>query len=136
MARAWRTAEALKRLIEQVNQWHPRRNKASDGTIGDAAHASRSSDHNPWVSDGTVGVVTAADITHDPENGVDCSKLVELWKNDPRVKYVIWNRRIFNPEQARKWRPYGGKNPHDKHAHVSVHPIRRLYDSRKDWEIL
>ncbi|HKV33547.1 MAG TPA: hypothetical protein VJP89_04485, partial [Pyrinomonadaceae bacterium] len=60
---AWRVAKSLLRLREQINELAPNRSKASDGTIGDAAHASRKSDHNPWVKDGSIGVVTAMDIT-------------------------------------------------------------------------
>ena len=76
--RGWRVAESLQRLLEQVNQMAPDRNKASDGSIGDPRHQSRASDHNPWVIDGNIGVVTARDITHDPRNGCDAQKIAEL----------------------------------------------------------
>jgi hypothetical protein len=66
---AWRPAKSLIQLRDQINQIAPNRSKASDGTIGDAAHASRASDHNPWVREGDAGVVTAIDITHDPDDG-------------------------------------------------------------------
>lgn len=33
------------------------------------------------------------------------------------IKYVIWNRRIWNPSQG--WRPYNGRSPHTDHPHVS-----------------
>jgi hypothetical protein len=46
--RGWRVAESLQRLLEQVNQMAPGRNKASDGSIGDPRHQSRASDHTPW----------------------------------------------------------------------------------------
>ncbi|MGB4989147.1 MAG: hypothetical protein WBO10_07930, partial [Pyrinomonadaceae bacterium] len=63
---SWRIAESLKKLREQINAEWPGRDKASDGGIGDAAHASRSSDHNPWVKDSRgQGVVTAIDIDED-----------------------------------------------------------------------
>ena len=58
--RGWRVAESLQRLLDQVNQMAPVRSKASDGAIGDASHQTRDSDHNPWVTDGNIGVVTAA----------------------------------------------------------------------------
>jgi hypothetical protein len=132
----WRVAASLLQLRNQINAMHPKRKKLSDGTIGDRAHASRSSDHNPWVRDAGVGVVTALDITHDPANGVNCHELAERLKDDPRVKYVIWNRRIYNAALAQVWRAYRGKNPHTVHIHVSVHPIKRLYDSVRIWDLV
>ena len=86
--RGWRVAESLQRLLEQVNQMAPDRNKASDGSIGDPRHQSRASDHNPWVIDGNIGVVTARDITHDPRNGCDAQKIADsiVASRDPRVK--------------------------------------------------
>lgn len=104
VARPWRAAKSLQVLRNQVNERAPDRSKASDGFIGDAAHASRASDHNPWVLDGNMGVVTAFDITHDPARGCDANELAEAIRGsrDPRVKYIIWNRRIANSK------PIGG----------------------------
>lgn len=132
---AWRVAKSLETLRKQINAAHPKRSKANDGTIGDAAHASRSSDHNPWVKEGIMGVVTALDITHDPANGVDCGKIAEALKAsaDLRIKYIIWNKRIWNPDVSDRWRKYSGSNPHDKHFHVSVKSTKALYDSEKPW---
>src|SRR3954469_14339906 len=92
----WRLADALVTLRAQVNVRWPNRSKKSDGTIGDEAHASRSSDHNPWVKDGAMGVVTAEDITHDPASGCDSYVLAQqlLDSRDDRIKYIISNHRI------------------------------------------
>ena len=109
-------APAAQAILTQASALWPNRNRASDGTLGDPAHAARVSDHNP----GHNGLVHAADLTHDPANSVDCNVLAEQIKDDPRVKYVIWNRRIWNPSISRTWRPYTGSNPHDHHMHVSV----------------
>ena len=136
--RGWRVAESLQRLLEQVNQMAPGRNKASDGSIGDPRHQSRASDHNPWVLDGNVGVVTARDFTHDPRNGCDAQKIADsiVASRDPRVKYIIWNRQICNSKtQPWTWRRYTGANPHNKHVHISVLPEKAKYDSRADWQL-
>ena len=139
---SWRVAKSLLALRRQVDAKAPRRSKASDGTIGDAAHATRSSDHNPWVRDGAMGVVTAMDITHDPANGCDAGALAESIRSsrDVLVKYIIWNRRIASLSviggvAAWTWRPYGGSNPHSKHVHISVQPEKAAFDSEAAWAV-
>ncbi|MFC3998954.1 peptidoglycan-binding protein [Nocardiopsis sediminis] len=115
----WRLARSLEVLRTEVNTIAPERSKKEDGTIGDAAHATRPSDHNP----NAAGVVCAMDLTNDPGAGADMDRLsVQLSTfNHPAVKYVIWNRRIWSKERASEgWRPYTGANPHDLHMHVSV----------------
>lgn len=136
----WRVADSLLRLRAQVDAAWPGRSRASDGTIGDTAHASQgsASDHNPWVLNGGVGVVTALDLTHDPARGADMAKVAEaiVASRDPRVKYVIFNRRIVSStNEPWKWRPYYGQNPHTAHLHVSVVSLPWRYDSRADWTI-
>lgn len=126
----WILAPSLAALRDEVNAAHPKRSKAWDGTIGDAAHAARKSDHDP----NERGIVCAIDITHDPTNGFDGNKFAEALRlaKDERVKYVIWNRRIFSSlVQPWTWRPYkfADEMPHDHHVHVSV-----LDDERK-WTI-
>ena len=136
---AWRLAEALKVLRDQVNQEFATRSKASDGSIGDEAHASRSSDHNPWIQDGSTPVVSAIDLTHDPKSGFDSYRFAEslLANKDPRVKYIISNRKIASGSdgpQPWKWRGYTGKNPHNHHVHISVKSDKAHYDSKTPWK--
>lgn len=137
----WRVAESLKALRDQINEWAPRRSKASDGTVADSNHPI-SSDHYPGVMDGAVGVVTAMDVTHDPAGGCDAGRLADglVGSRDKRIKYVIWNSRIANAspiggQPAWAWRPYTGKNPHNKHVHISVKAEKPLYDSRASWPV-
>lgn len=135
---AWRVAASLEHLLAQVNAQWPMRNKDSDGGIGNAEHASRSSDHNPWVKDGKMGIVTARDFTHDPSSGCDSYVLAQalLDSRDPRIKYVISNRRIAagnGGPSPWKWRRYSGANPHDHHCHVSVREEKVYYDDASDW---
>lgn len=135
---AWRLAKSLEMLRSQVNAKYPNRSKMSDGTIGDPAHSARTSDHNP----NSAGVVTAMDITHDPAHGVNAGLLAEtlLASRDPRIKYIISNRRIaassvVGSTPAWQWRSYTGSNPHDKHVHVSVSASASKYDSVAPWKI-
>ena len=138
----YRLAKALVTLRAQINEMSPNRDKESDGWIGNAEHASRNSDHNPWVRHHGEGIVTAIDIDHDPSEGVDGLELRDqlIKSRDKRIKYIIWNRRIANRDPiggaaAWAWRPYTGSNPHDHHAHISVRPDKALYDSRNPWRL-
>ena len=140
----WRVAEALLALRRQINAAAPDRERKSDGTIGDDNHRKKgftSSDHNPHVFDGPMGVVTAMDVTHDPRH-CDGNRLAASLhaSRDPRIKYIIWDRRIANSSPvggapAWQWRPYGGSNPHTQHVHLSVKGDKSLYDSQKNWNV-
>lgn len=137
---AWRLANSLKTLVDQANHHAPRRNKASDGGIGDAAHqkSGAASDHNPHIKDMGIGVVTAYDITHDPASGVNTWEMAEYFrlKRDPRIKYVISNSRIFSATVSPwTWRKYGGSNPHRSHIHISVNSAKVHYDNDARWDI-
>lgn len=135
----WRLANSLKQLRGEVNMKWPGRSMDSDGSIGDAAHASRSSDHNPWIEDPPgPHVVSAIDITHDPRSGCDSYALAEWLKagRDPRIKYLISNRKICSSEVSPwTWRPYNGSNPHDHHVHISVKSDKAHYDNVAPWGI-
>lgn len=134
---AWRVAKALDVLRNQVNTKWPTRSRASDGSIGDVAHAKRASDHNP----NSAGVVTAIDITHDPKAGCNGHSLAEAFvaSKDQRIKFIIWNGRICSgsnqKEPAWKWRKYGGVNPHNHHIHISVKSNADNYDSAAKWAL-
>ena len=133
----WRVASSLDLLLKEINTFAPNRSKASDGSIGDAAHASRSSDHNPYIKDSNgVPVVRARDFTHDPARGFDSYEFARSLakSNDPRIRYIISNGEIYTPSVARAWRKYNGSNPHDHHAHVSVSETEALFDSMADWK--
>lgn len=127
---SWKLAGSLIRLRNQIDVDYPNRNKASDGTIGDAAHANSVSDHNP----NAAGVVCALDITHDPGHGLDIWTLANSLASsrDSRIKYLIVNRKILIPASGWHWQPYYGSNPHTSHLHVSV---GGSYDSTANWNI-
>src|SRR3954452_14293366 len=130
----WRVAKSLLTLRAQIDALAPNRNKSSDGTIGDASHSSRESDHNP----NDDGVVAALDITNDPAHGVDSGALAELLRTsqDSRIKYVISNRRIFSSTNTPwQWRPYTGANAHTQHVHISVVGDAAHYDDTRSWQV-
>jgi hypothetical protein len=125
----WRVARSLDTLRLQVNRVWPQRSVASDGLVGDSQH-DVTSDHWPRLVPGmgATPVVLARDITHDVDVGADCSQLAEWLRlgRDDRLKYVIFNRRMFSSypkpgvAPAWAWRPYTGTNPHTHHLHISV----------------
>lgn len=127
---AWRLANSLVTLRNQLNAAYPNRSIASDGTKGDAAHAKTVSQHNP----NKAGVVTAMDITHDPRNGVDGQTLADRLVLDNRTWYVIFNRRIRY--YGGQWQSYNGANPHTKHVHISTVQNPGGYDDPRVWNIL
>jgi hypothetical protein len=126
---SWRLAKAAAALRNQVNAAWPKRSKTDDGTIGDAAHSARSSDHNPNAS----GVVCAIDITDDPKSGCDVRALFDRIKGDRRVHYVIHERRMSH--EGGPWIDYHGTNPHTAHGHLSLKQSASTYDNAGPWNI-
>jgi len=103
-------------VLRQATALFPKRKKLSDGLLPSLAHqkASPNSDHNTGL---------AVDLTHDPENGVDCAQIFEKLKEDERVSYLIFNKKIWSRQYAKRGnRPYTGSNPHTKHLHISINP--------------
>ena len=103
-------------VLRQATALRPARKKASDGLLPSAAHMKQSptSDHNTGL---------AVDLTHDPENGIDCVDIFEKLKEDKRVKYLIFQEKIWAKDKAKLGnRRYTGSNPHNKHLHISIKP--------------
>ena len=109
-----RATPAAISVLRQATALRPQRKKASDGLLPSAAHVKQSpvSDHNTGL---------AVDLTHDPKNGIDCVEIFEKLKDDKRVKYLIFQGKIWSKEKAKQGnRKYTGSNPHNKHLHISI----------------
>ena len=120
--RGWKLAPSLAALVQEANMLAPNRSTRSDGSIGDPAHAARTSDHNP-----ADGWVCAVDLTDDDAGGMDIGPFFAHLSSvkDQRVKYLIHNRQICKAYANRgypawAWQPYTGSNPHTQHGHVSI----------------
>jgi hypothetical protein len=102
-------------VLRQATALAPLRKKISDGLLPSIAHLKQSpdSDHNTGL---------AVDLTHDPKNGIDCKEIYKNLKEDNRVSYLIFNGKIWSKRLGE--RKYTGKNPHDKHLHISIKPER------------
>ena len=101
-------------VLRQATALKPKRKKASDGLLPSAAHIKQSptSDHNTGF---------AVDLTHDPKNGINCVEIFQKVKEDKRVKYLIFQGKIWSKERANEGdRKYTGSNPHNKHLHISI----------------
>lgn len=135
-----RLAKSLVELRKEVDEFSPNRDRSSDGWIGDASHASRNSDHNPWITDGKDRIVSAIDIDNDPAHGVGGAAIV-IWlrnKRDPRIKYFIFNHYIYAGDGGPEpWMPraYHGANGHEHHIHISVKSDKKHYDDGKSWDL-
>lgn len=143
----WRNCKASITLANELNARWLNRDKASDGTIGDAAHASRNSDHNPWVTDSHgVGVVRARDIDEDldgnPAPGymdarVVFERLLALARaGDDRLNgggYLIYEGLIYSEKNNWQGRVYDGPNKHNQHLHISFSRYASGYDSTAPW---
>lgn len=134
---SWRVARSIETFIAQANRQWPKRSRASDGTIGDAAHSARSSDHNP----NDAGVVCAFDLTHDPAHGADCHLVFDNLRKarDGRAHYFIFDGQIVSsttsPWQVRPYVPPPGGSMHREHLHLSVMQVAHLYDDPAPWPV-
>jgi hypothetical protein len=132
----WRLARSLVQLRDEVDDRWPARSKISDGTIGDAAHAARPSDHNP----NPFGVVRALDITAvgiDPDWYAEHIRLLGATGYRPLRNhgYVIFDHRTASERSSWRWVPYTGLSAHTHHIHVSVGRGPDEYDSTIGWRI-
>ena len=130
---AWKLAPALDALFDEVNRKWPARDKSSDGTIGDPAHAARVSQHNPNRDPGDDvpdGYVTAADFDID---GIDVETFLNAVIGDHRVWYVIHDRKIWSRTNDFRSIAYVGTNPHTTHIHVSLRQTKAACNDTSTW---
>lgn len=124
---SWKPSASVAQLLKEVNKLWPKRDKRSDGILGDSDHSNRVSDHNP---DPKNGFVRALDIDKDLSVANKnaswelADQLREIAKTDGRIKYIIHMGQIASgtiPTRRWKWRKFSG-NPHMHHIHVSFTP--------------
>jgi hypothetical protein len=127
---SWYLNEALTTIRAEVDRAFPNRDRGSDGTIGDPAHAARSSDHNPDpAGEPDAGSVDALDL--DVElNGpgkpyaLDIERVKRAFEAHPSSSYWIHDDRIAFRSEG--WRPrsyaYAGpsRNQHRRHVHLNT----------------
>jgi hypothetical protein len=137
----WILVACLKELFAEFDRIAPGRDHASDGSIGDTAHQDEVSDHNP----DETGSVPIHDADHTNEvhaidvdntlrvTGLSMETVVQfLLKRcrsgaEKRLRYIIYNRRIWEADNGWRQRAYTGASPHTEHAHFSA-----SYDTKKE----
>jgi hypothetical protein len=135
----WSLVPSLVSLRNEFNELSPTRDKASDGSIGDTAHAASKSDHNPAPD----GQVHAIDVDVDLRlPGWSMGKAVEVIVlrhrsgRDDRLQNVIYNRRIWSRSWGWTARAYTGPNPHDHHAHFGARYTTAQENDTRPWGLL
>jgi hypothetical protein len=132
-----RRAYALDVIRAEIGGRWDGRDIRSDGWIGNAEHAARDSDHNPNDDD----VVQAIDVDEHTDKSERSDEVGRwLWdellaSQDPRIKFVIYERRMFSSYASRRGPAWtvGPASGHTQHLHLSVVDDPKLYDSRVRW---
>jgi hypothetical protein len=146
---SWILVPCLVKLRSEFNVIAPNRMKDSDGSVGDAAHQDSQSDHNPDETGNVpihdpdrVNEVHAIDVDIDLKvPGLSMEKVVQFLLarcragTENRLRYIIFNRRIWSASDEWRERDYTGKNPHDKHAHFSSSYASGREADTSSWEL-
>lgn len=151
---SWVLVPSLESLRAEINSIAPNRDKSSDGTIGDPAHAGRSSDHNPDETGTTPdedsdskNEVHGLDVDKDLKlSGVtmqmvvdsivaECRKSGSSGLDKGRLKYVIFNGKWWEAPDWNK-KDYTGDNPHDQHAHFSAEYDSKYSEDTSPWGLI
>lgn len=125
---------ALARLRADFNTRFPARDKASDGWIGNAAHQKEASGHNPddtagsrseYTDTDSAAEVRALDVDTDfHEPGVTAQMVVDNMLRTPadltRLRYMIYNQRIWSRNTNWQPREYTGASAHTEHIHFEA----------------
>jgi hypothetical protein len=133
---SWIKVAWINPMFAAFNTIAPNRAKDSDGTVGDLAHTTSPSGHNPDDTPGSrperedadnIAEVRAADVTTDlRQPGVTMEQVVQSVLATPaerdRLIYIIFNRRIWRKSNGWRQETYTGSDPHDRHAHFSGDP--------------
>ncbi|MEV6342439.1 hypothetical protein [Actinoplanes sp. NPDC051851] len=147
---SWVLVPCLITLRNEFNQLAPGRDRASDGSVGDSAHAREKSDHNPDETGATPyedadrrNEVHAIDVDDDLRKaGWTMRKAVEVIVirhregRDDRLQNVIYDRTIWSRSWGWTARRYTGSSPHTEHAHFSARYTTGQESDTRPWGLL
>jgi hypothetical protein len=145
----WVLIPCLKALFTEFDRIAPARDDASDGSIGNAAHEAEVSDHNPDET-GSVPIhdadhlneVHAIDVDNNlNESDLTMEKVVQFLLGrcrsgaEKRLRYIIYNRRIWSASSGWVQKTYTGPSAHTEHAHFSASYTTSLEASTASWHL-
>jgi len=131
-------------LRSEFNKIAPNRDKESDGWIGNAAHRKTKSDHNPDKNN-RVHAVDVDDDLRVPGLSMEkcvqailaeCRKSGTSGKDRGRLKYIIYEGRIWEASNNWEEEDYDGPNAHDKHAHFSAESDFEFSNDTRPWGLV
>lgn len=137
----WKPVAGITTLRNQVNARFPKRDKASDGIVGDASHQARPSDHNP----DSRGYVHAMDIDEDfgakGDNMKFANQILDYCrqgrKGSERIKYVVYEDKVASGTYSGNfWVWRGSGYGHQHHIHISFTTVGEQDDAPFDIPIL
>ena len=146
----WVLIPCLKALFTEFDRIAPSRDHASDGAVGDQRHQDEVSDHNPDET-GSVPIrdsdrtneVHAIDVDDDlRESDLTMEKVVQFLLGrcrsgaERRLRYIIYNRRIWSASSGWVQKTYTGASPHTEHAHFSASYNAGLEASTASWGLI
>jgi hypothetical protein len=150
MTADWILIPSLVQLRAEFNAIAPGRSHVSDGSIGDAAHQAETSDHNPDET-GAVPIhdadhlneVHAIDVTTDlgEASGLTMERVVQFLLTrcrsgaETRLRYAIFNRRIWEADNDWRQKAYTLADPHTGHAHFSASYTTSKEASTASWHL-
>ncbi|MCY1144529.1 hypothetical protein OWR29_41580 [Actinoplanes sp. Pm04-4] len=145
----WIVVPCLLRLRTEFDELAPHREKSEEGTIGDENHDS-TSDHTPDEQSKHLrhkdaddrNEVHALDIDAGLRlPGASMETVVQLLLGrcrsgaEARLRYIIFNRRIWSASDGWRQNPYDGKDPHTGHAHFSADYDPQREASTASWHL-
>jgi len=151
---SWVLEPCLGKLFDEFDEIAPNRDHATDGAVGDTSHAASSSDHNPDETGNTPhedadhdNDVHAIDVDKDlradftMEDCVqyilsECRKEGTSGKDRGRLKYIIYNKRIWKASNGWRQEAYTGTNAHVEHAHFSCEYDDKYSNDTSTWGLV
>lgn len=153
----WTLIPCLRKLRDEFNALAPGRDKGADGSIGDTAHAAggtsdhlpdedfaalrgKDADHanevhaldidstGPWPDGLTMDRIVAHILSYCRRNNSDPL-------NEPRLRYIIWNRKIYRAPNWAAETYTGSPDPHTNHAHFSAEYVSSLEADTSTWHL-
>jgi hypothetical protein len=145
----WMLIPCLTALFAEFDRIAPSRDHTSDGSVGDKIHQNEVSDHNPDETGAVpihdadhINEVHAIDVDNNlNESDLSMEKVVQFLLArcrsgaEKRLRYIIYNRRIWSASSGWVQRTYTGASPHTDHAHFSGSYETKFEASTASWHL-